>query len=181
MCKLQKSNQEQRKTLNSLAHIFISPRHGTSKLYFDRKKCAIAATHKRWYNFNKNHGISFLRELDNNWINELPPGVFNNNIELIELWVTDIHTISLSFLFFFRLAGRSMRHTLYMFYEVQRKKRNKKRLLATFVTSIHFQIKGSLLTLTKDSVNVDNDVLKATWLDDKDRNFVKSCWYSVYE
>ena len=115
------------------------------------------------------------KELDNNWINELPPGVFNNNIELIELWVTDIHTISLSFSFFF------MRHTLNMFYEVQRKKRNKKRLLATFVTSIHFQIKGSLLTLTKDSVNVDNDVLKATWLDDKDRNFVKSCWYSVYE
>ena len=31
------------------------------------------------------------------------------------------------------------------------------------------------------SVNVDNDVLKATWLDDNDRNFVKSCWYSVYE
>ena len=39
------------------------------------------------------------------------------------------------------------------------KKRNKKRLLATFVTSIHFQIKGSLLTLTKDSANVDNDVI----------------------
>ena len=74
-----------------------------------------------------------------------------------------------------------MRHTLNLFYEVQRKKRNKKRLLATFVTSIHFQIKDSLLTLTKDSVNVDNDVLKATGLDDNDRNFVKSCWYSVYE
>ena len=98
MCKLQKCNQEQCKTLNSLAHIFISPRHGKSKLYFDRKECA--ATHKRWYDFNKNHGISFLRDLDNNWINELPPGVFNNNIELIELWVTDIHTISLSFFFF---------------------------------------------------------------------------------
>ena len=74
-----------------------------------------------------------------------------------------------------------MRHRLNLFYEVQRKKRNEKRLLATFVTSIHFQIKGSLLTLTKGSVNVDNDVLKATWLDDNDRNFVKSCWYSVYE
>ena len=46
-----------------------------------------------------------------------------------------------------------MRHTLNLVYEVQRKKkRNKKRLLATFVTSIHFQIKGSLLTLTKDSL-----------------------------
>ena len=55
-----------------------------------------------------------------------------------------------------------MRHALNLFYEVQRKKRNEKRLLATFVTSIHFLIKGSLLTLTKDSVNVDNDVLKAT-------------------
>ena len=180
MCKLQKCNQEQRKTLNSLAHIFISPRHGTSKLYFDRKECAIAATHKRWYNFNKNHGISFLRDLDNNWINGLPPGVFNNNIELIELWVTDIHTISLSFFFF--SVGREKYET-YIKYVLwgSEEKRNKKGLLATFVTSIHFQIKGSLLTLTKDSVNVDNDVLKATWLDDNDRNFVKSCWYSVYE
>ena len=47
--------------------------------------CTIEATHKRLYNFNKNHGISFLRDLDNNRINELPPGVFNNNTELIEL------------------------------------------------------------------------------------------------
>ena len=45
-----------------------------------------------------------------------------------------------------------MRHTLNLVYEVQRKKDKKKRLLATFVTSIHFQIKGSLLKLTKDSL-----------------------------
>ena len=45
-----------------------------------------------------------------------------------------------------------MRHTLNLVYEVQRKKMKQKRLLATFVTSIHFQIKGSLLTSTNDSL-----------------------------
>ena len=40
--------------------------------------------------FSWNHGISFLiRELGNNQIKELPPGVFNNNTELTVLYVID--------------------------------------------------------------------------------------------
>ena len=40
--------------------------------------------------FSWNHGISFLiRELGNNQIKELPPGVFNNNTKLTELYVID--------------------------------------------------------------------------------------------
>ena len=46
------------------------------------KKPAIATI------FNWNQGISFPRELGNNQIKELPPGVFNNNTELISLYVT---------------------------------------------------------------------------------------------
>ena len=34
-------------------------------------------------------GISSLRELGNNQIKELPPGVFNNNTELTKLYVID--------------------------------------------------------------------------------------------
>ena len=47
------------------------------------KKPAIATI------FNWNQGISFPRELGNNQIKELPPGVFNNNTELTELYVID--------------------------------------------------------------------------------------------
>ena len=36
-----------------------------------------------------NQGISFPRELGNNQIEELPPGVFNHNTELIKLYVID--------------------------------------------------------------------------------------------
>ena len=48
---------------------------------------------KKVFNSNNTRGniilikvrISFLRDLDNNQIKELPPGVFNNNTELISL------------------------------------------------------------------------------------------------
>ena len=43
------------------------------------------------------------------------------------------------------------------------KKRNKERLLATFVTSKHFQIKRLSFNVNERlSVKADNDVLKAT-------------------
>ena len=67
--------------------------HDTNKLLIQQKnkikKPAIAKISKKNNTFNWNQGISSLRELGNNQIKELPPGVFNNNTELIKLCVID--------------------------------------------------------------------------------------------
>ena len=59
----------------------------TNKLLIQKKKYNLKNLQKQQF-LNWNQGISFLEELGNNQIKELPPRVFNNNTELIKLYVT---------------------------------------------------------------------------------------------
>ena len=65
--------------------LFVSPLVQKKKIKLRKPEIATISKSNTFY---WNRGISFLRELSDNQIKDLPPGVFSNNTELISLYVT---------------------------------------------------------------------------------------------